>query len=176
MGIVLGSNFDVQTALPLDSRLKVADTTARDAIAALVRYEGMVVYSVADGRNYQLVGGITNSDWEVLSGTIAGGTTGQFLGKLSNTDYDVGWITPNLMRVGQSSLGSGVQSVDITFSSALSSTNYAIASSFENTTDTDPIFLQGYVSAKATTGFTFRFNAPTDSANYVFHYTVTVNV
>lgn len=68
MGITLGSNFDVQTALPLDSRLVVADTTARDAIAALVRYEGMIVYSIADGTNFQLVGGVTNSDWQELSG------------------------------------------------------------------------------------------------------------
>lgn len=68
MGISLGSNFDIQTALPLDSRLVVADTTARDAIAALRRYEGMIVYSEADETNYQLVGGIANGDWVQLSG------------------------------------------------------------------------------------------------------------
>lgn len=41
----------------------MADTTARDAIASGVRYEGLTVYVVADATNYQLVGGITNGDW-----------------------------------------------------------------------------------------------------------------
>lgn len=76
MGIALGSNFDVQTNLPLDSRLKVADTTARDAIDSGVRYEGMLVYVVADGTNYQLVGGIDNANWAELSGSGGGGGAG----------------------------------------------------------------------------------------------------
>ena len=78
MGIELSSNFDVKTALPLDSRLVVADQTARDAIDALVRYEGMIVYVEADETNYQLVGGITNGDWEELS---SGGSGCGFGGK-----------------------------------------------------------------------------------------------
>lgn len=68
MGITLGSNFDVQTGLPLDSRTVVADLTARDAINSLQRYEGMIVYVVAEGTNFQLVGGILNADWKELSG------------------------------------------------------------------------------------------------------------
>lgn len=73
MGIELGSNFDVKTSLPLDSRLKVADLTARDAIVSGVRYEGMIVYVVSEATNFQLVGGITNGDWRKLSGSGGGG-------------------------------------------------------------------------------------------------------
>lgn len=76
MGITLGSNFDVQTALPLDSRLVVADSTARDAIDALQRYEGMLVYVTADATNYQLVGGILNANWTELAGAGGGGGGG----------------------------------------------------------------------------------------------------
>lgn len=68
MGIIVGSNFDVQTALPLDSRSIIADLTARDAIDSLIRYEGMIVYVEAEETNFQLVGGITNGDWTELSG------------------------------------------------------------------------------------------------------------
>ena len=75
MGIELGSNFDVKTTLPLDSRLKVADSTARDAIVSGVRYEGMIVYVVADATNYQLIGGITNGDWRKLAGSGGGGSS-----------------------------------------------------------------------------------------------------
>ena len=72
MGITLASNFDVNAALPLDSRMIVADLTARDAIAAGRRYLGMTVYVVADTITYQLKGGITNIDWvEFGSGTSA---------------------------------------------------------------------------------------------------------
>jgi hypothetical protein len=44
----------------------VADITARDAIAAAQRKEGMVVYSQADDRHFVLEGGVTNSDWKEL--------------------------------------------------------------------------------------------------------------
>lgn len=73
MGITLTSNFDVNAALPLDSRMVVADLTARDAIAAGRRFQGMCVYVVADTITYQLKGGILNADWvELGSGTLGG--------------------------------------------------------------------------------------------------------
>ena len=96
MGIVLGSQFDVQTALPLDSRLVVADLTARNALSSLVRYEGMIVYVLSEQNNYQLIGGITNGDWQELSGSGGGGGGGaiewQSLsnGALANQDGPLG--------------------------------------------------------------------------------------
>lgn len=63
MAIPISSNFQLFAALPLDSRSQVADTTARDAIPAGERYEGLETYSVADQVVYRLVGGITNGDW-----------------------------------------------------------------------------------------------------------------
>lgn len=71
MGITLASNFDVNAALPLDSRLVVADTTARDAIVAGRRYQGLVVYSIADTKSYQLQGGILNANWVEFGSTGA---------------------------------------------------------------------------------------------------------
>ena len=83
MGIVLGSNFDVQTALPLDSRLVVADLTARDAIDPLQRYEGMIVYVKSEETNFQLVGGTANENWTELSGSGSGGGSGSGLNYIS---------------------------------------------------------------------------------------------
>lgn len=68
MAITLASDFAVTVALPLDARLKAVDLTARDAIASGVRYEGMVVYVVSEATNFQLIGGVDNSNWEELSG------------------------------------------------------------------------------------------------------------
>lgn len=63
----------MNAALALDSRTVAATIAARNAIAAGTRYEGILVYVVADATNYQLVGGITNSDWVELSGSGGGG-------------------------------------------------------------------------------------------------------
>lgn len=74
MGITLGSNFDVETGLPLDSRLVVSGLIQRDGINSLKRYEGMIVYVESEATNYQLVGGISNTDWAELSGGGIGGS------------------------------------------------------------------------------------------------------
>lgn len=71
MGITLASNFDVNAALPLDSRMVVADLTARDAIVAGRRFQGMCVYVIADTLTYQLKTGILNADWVEYGGAGA---------------------------------------------------------------------------------------------------------
>lgn len=75
MAITLASNFDINAALPIDSRFTVADNTARDAIAAGVRYEGLTVHVLATSLNWQLQGGITNGDWTDISATGTGGSS-----------------------------------------------------------------------------------------------------
>ena len=105
MGIVLGSNFDVQTILPLDSRDVAADITARNAIVSGRRYQGLSVYVVADSKTYQLQGGILNANWvEVGSGGSGGlpiaGTTNQALTKIDATDYNTQWSTVDKTFVG----------------------------------------------------------------------------
>lgn len=73
MSIQTSSNFELNAGLPLDARFVVADLVARDAIAAVKRYDGMCTYVVSNQITYQLQGGITNGDW-VIYGGGAGGT------------------------------------------------------------------------------------------------------
>lgn len=68
MGIPLTSSFDVTAGLPLDSRLIVANVTARDAIPSGARYEGMPVYTIAEQKNWFLKGGVANVNWEENKG------------------------------------------------------------------------------------------------------------
>lgn len=69
MGIPLGpADFTRGAAKPLDDSFIKADATARDAIVSGIRYDGMLVYVVADQTMYQLQGGITNGDWVAAGG------------------------------------------------------------------------------------------------------------
>lgn len=72
MSIQLGSNFQVNTTLPIDSRNVVADMTALNAIDPTVRYDGLLTYVVATQSLYQLKGGILNTNWQ-LAGSAGGG-------------------------------------------------------------------------------------------------------
>ena len=64
--ISLGTNFKILTNLPIDTRMVVADLTARDTINSMYRYQGLSVYVRSTGTNYQLVGGIANSNWQAV--------------------------------------------------------------------------------------------------------------
>lgn len=74
-------------------------------------------------------------------------------------------------KSGSVALGNAASSVAVVYTGAISSALIPIFS-FANVTDTEPIFIEGYVSAYSTTGFTVTFNAPTDSVNYIFNYAV----
>lgn len=54
--------------LELGGKREVADTTARDAIPANFRTIGMLVTVQNTGATYQLVGGITNANWQLFIG------------------------------------------------------------------------------------------------------------
>jgi len=91
MGIQLGSEFDVIVAQPIDSRMTVADLTARDAIPSGTRWEGMIVYVEDDTVHYTLKGGITNTDWAIVGGDALPDQTGN-AGKFLQTDgTDASW-------------------------------------------------------------------------------------
>lgn len=55
--------------------LTVADQTERNAIASGDRYEGMIVYVIADQANYQLLGGIGDEKWKMIGVAIVADDT-----------------------------------------------------------------------------------------------------
>lgn len=72
---------------------------------------------------------------------------------------------------GTATLASASQSFSVSYDVTLASAIAPIFS-FINTVDASPIFLDGYVSAFSTTGFTVKTNALTDTANYKLVYAV----
>lgn len=89
----------------------------------------------------------------------------------ANTDY----LAASGWRAGQQSVSNASSTQAITFTSTLGTTNYGIGVVWKNTTDTNPQFQPFEITAKAATGFTVTWNAPTDSANYVLEYLVLLN-
>lgn len=79
-------------------------------------------------------------------------------------------------RAGSASLSLNDTSKAITFSSAFASTNYRINAILLNTTDANPQFQAITITAKSTTGFTAKWNAGVDSANYVLEYTAMLDL
>jgi hypothetical protein len=74
-------------------------------------------------------------------------------------------------RAGVVSIGAGDTVIPVAFSAAWPDTLYAVNFTFE-TTDANPIFIQGMVTTKLTTGFTVTLAAPPDTANYKMSYVI----
>lgn len=74
------------------------------------------------------------------------------------------------VRQGNQSISSGVATLSVTFASAMSNSTYALTVSLKNTVDTNPQFQPITITAQSTTGFTVKWNANTDSANYSLNY------
>ena len=88
------------------------------------------------------------------------------------------WINFNTTanyRAGSTSISSGVTSISITFSSTLSSTNYAVVATMMNTTDSNPQFIPITITSISATGFTATWNLATDTANYKLNWNATLN-
>lgn len=70
------AGFPIVRASDLLGSLRTVDSIAeRDAIATAYRDEGMIVHITGTNQNFQLQGGITNSDWVELTLSGGGGVT-----------------------------------------------------------------------------------------------------
>lgn len=67
---------------------------------------------------------------------------------------------------GIETLGNGVTSVSVIFTTSMADPDYTPGFSFINTADTNPIIMQGQVTAQSQGGFTVTFLQATDSTNY----------
>ena len=75
----------------------------------------------------------------------------------------------------QTPLTSGTTSLAVTIP-AQPDTSYIVLAMMSNTVDTFPQYQQVEVTAKSTTGFTFSWNHPLDSSNYLISYVIPFKV
>ena len=67
MAISIISGFDVTSAQPADLKSIIASSSSLTSISSSWRYDGMIVYTQAESELWQLIGGISDSNWELLS-------------------------------------------------------------------------------------------------------------
>jgi len=91
---------------------------------------------------------------------------------LATKNYVDNRTTYRIYEHGRQAISNGSSQVTVTFSTALSNTNYTVNVSLENTTDSPPSIYAFIVSSKTTTGFTVTFMGDIDSANYVLNWSV----
>lgn len=71
----LGYQFDRLYAAPIETYRQVNTITNRNAIPPEIRWEGMECYVVSENQDYQLVGGVDNSNWVNAGETVSNPTT-----------------------------------------------------------------------------------------------------
>jgi hypothetical protein len=111
----------------------------------------------------------------VVTGKFAYGFSAKFNPKTDTANYSLNYKATKSASdsAGELALLSGAVSASIAFSQARVNANYAVSVSVQNINDLTPIFISCIITAKTVSGFTVVFNAPTDTANYALHYTVT---
>lgn len=129
MGIPLGpADFTRGAAKPLDDQFVKADLTARDAIVSGIRYEGMMVYVVADQTMYQLQGGVTNSDWVGVGGASTSANQANLIENLGvSTTVASNQLIINIKQADGSAPSSGSGAVRVaTRNSSLTNGTYNV--------------------------------------------------
>lgn len=74
---------------------------------------------------------------------------------------------------GTETLSNGSSSKVVVINPPLASTDFSVVATLSNVTDSGTQFQTPVVTSKATGGFTAKWNAPTDSSNYVLEYQIT---
>lgn len=78
-----------------------------------------------------------------------------------------------ITRASSDAIDSGVATKSVVFTTAMANNTYVVSATIENTADTNPDkSILPIVTAKATTGFTVDWNAPTNSANYKLNWII----
>lgn len=94
----INDNFQVLAGLPIDDRIQKPTISARDAISSTRRFQGLKCFVVQTQTEYQLQGGILNSNWVGIAGanvsnaleSIIDGFYVLLAGKTTPLDFEVG--------------------------------------------------------------------------------------
>jgi len=112
-----------------------------------------------------------------ITNKTVNGFTALWNSSLDTANYDLCYNagTSGFANVsGTETLGNGVSSVVIPLNPVFTNTDYSVVATIANLVDGTPQFQSALVTSKTTSGFTVKWNVPTDSTNYTLEYQVTV--
>lgn len=131
--------------------------------------------------NYVVIAEMENSvdaNPQFQTVTITNKTTSGFTAKWnSNTDsvnYSLSYIVPGaLTAIAEAAVPNSATTLTVTLNIPFNSSLYAVVASLQNVVDGSVQYQPVVITNKTPTSFTAKWNAPTDSANYVISYQAT---
>lgn len=109
----------------------------------------------------------------IITNKTINGFTASWNAPVDSANYSLDYIVPGVnQQFGEFILNSGTISVTVSFPIPLSSTSYVVISEIVNLVDPGPQYPPVTITNKTVSGFTARWNAPLDSANYRLAYQV----
>jgi len=177
MGILINNNAGSKLGTAIDSSQTSLTVTSGDGAKFPDTSSGGYFYAtLSEGLNVEIVkvSARATDSFTVVRGQdgTAGHaftTSARFEQRWNKAQIDEkiqDYATPKLY-----SIPNGVGILNFTFSTPRVNANYTVIPGFE-CNDVNPIFLQSMIQNKTVNGFDVLLNAPTDSANYKFHYTI----
>lgn len=79
------SQFEREYNAPIETNRQVSNITIRDAIDGAIRWEGMIVYVISEGKSYELRGGTDNTFWQDFQGIDDAPADGNYYSRKDNT-------------------------------------------------------------------------------------------
>ena len=67
MAISIIDGFNVTSALPADLKTIISTSSSLTSISSSWRYNGMLVYTQAEGQEWRLIGGVSDSNWKLMA-------------------------------------------------------------------------------------------------------------
>lgn len=104
--------------------------------------------------------------------SLAPGTNLQFLqtqGAAANPQW-ASAIASSTVRSGTTTIGSGIRTKAVSFSTNMANTTYSVMANVSNLTDVNPSYFIPICVNKTISGFTMEWNEVTDSANYILDW------
>ena len=163
MAISIISGFDVTSAQPADLKSILASSSSLTSISSSWRYNGMTVYTQAEAQLWQLIGGVSDSNWVLLSRS----------GSVSTASYS---LTASYALNG----GNGGSNVSASWASSSLSASYSISASYAQSClsaswSPSPHVEKGLISGSSFSGapqcFTVNYNQSFLNTVYITNIT-----
>jgi len=153
--------FSVTSALPADLKTIISTSSSLTSISSSWRYNGMLVYTQAEGQEWRLVGGVSDSNWKLIS------TSGSSASSSYSNTSSVSFNSTTSSYSYSSSYLIGYSNITISQSISSSFASQSLSSSYANTAS----YLIGYTTPfLVSSSISSSFASQSLSSSYLIGY------